>query len=752
MLPVSQELQSYTDAQTCDITSLLQAAGSLVSLGSVILTKGNHDDKAMAIFDAAHSIISSSSDSSLSSLRAIISKNHKMGNRVLSSPSVKAEPSSLPVQLPPDLYEEDECDVGPRILKTPVAADFYTTQNSIFLEAIILFNKGLVYHAKGCLSEAKQLYEVVSFTAQNVLCVTTRVPSTAFMELAMRTHNNLGLINYLERKEGAAAANFETSIHFAKHLAESTKAYRLEYATALSNWCRVIWMRGDISDTLYKVLNEVLRIRGNLLAWDHPDVAAARYNVAVAEYARHDGQKAVPHLLKYLAISTHRSKNRNLDDLDAIPALIVLLLIQNDEKADNVSMELVRGLRTIQDKRQDEGRHSPELASVLNFVGTLLFHQKDFENSLIFFREELRLEEGNSHACRSDGFAQFDETTSVSVTCNNIGRILQELGRFLEAIFYYERALKAGCSDVSEVPPVSHKAASLRVAASSTKLAAARGDASESSFASTNLYSTVWYNLGLIHDKLGSYDRAISAFEMSLRLRQEMFGPDHPDISCLLYNIGVLQMDQQQLNDASATFRKALRIRRNGATGQLNDRHIIKTLERLATMHEAKGNVSSALEAFKQVLAILEMSTEFDELSRMKEMGATLRSIADFHQAVNDLSSAVQAATNSVHKLRMAAELENHQHLRCMNSENISLLESIANMEQLVSSLLLVGSLHHEMCEPLQAETVLREAATIVQHANTAADEIHFTARPSSLYALQEVTFMLATCHCAPQA
>ena len=58
-----------------------------------------------------------------------------------------------------------------------------------------------------------------------------------------------------------------------------------------------------------------------------------------------------------------------------------------------------------------------------------------------------------------------------------------------------------------------------------------------------NLYSTVWYNLGLIHDKMGAFTDAIRAFHMSLKLRRAMLGKDHPDVACLLYNIGVLQME-----------------------------------------------------------------------------------------------------------------------------------------------------------------------------------------------------------------
>ena len=97
---------------------------------------------------------------------------------------------------------------------------------------------------------------------------------------------------------------------------------------------------------------------------------------------------------------------------------------------------------------------------------------------------------------------------------------------------------------------------------------------------------------------------------MSLELRKAMLGRDHPDIACLLYNIGVLQMEQQQLGDASTSFRKALRIIcRVGTTGQLNDYHVVKSLEKLASPDKAKGNINGALEAWCEVLHIQEMSS-----------------------------------------------------------------------------------------------------------------------------------------------
>lgn len=675
-------------------------AESLIQVGSELFTKGYEPD-AMASFDLAFTLLQAASEPIYSSAIKHISQGTQL---LLSDTTQSGEEQNLP-----DLYQEDECDVGPRVIRTTVRPACFDT---IYLEAVLCYNKALIYHDNLDFTEAKRLYQLVLHALQGLL-LGHHIPSLQLLELGTRAHNNIGHICYLGGDEDLARAHFEASLMCARQLADVTKEYRLEYATVLSNWCRVSWMRGDISDNLYNGLREVLRIRSALLRYDHIDVAAAHYNIGVAEYARRRNQKAISHLMQYLHVASKRAES-NQDDLDSIPALIYLLLIQTEDKDDSMSQELVRGLRTLQDKRQDQGPDSPEVASVLNFIGTLLFHKEDFENALLFFQEELRLEEN---------MPESTDDISVSVTCNNIGRILQELGKLNEAVHYYQQALRPEYGDIS----------CLRITKGSTPCSLKPKSTSNPS--SANLYSTVWYNLGLIHDKLGAYADAIGAFEMSLELRRSMLGNDHPDIACLLYNIGVLQMEQQQLSEASNSFREALRIRRRGAAGQLNDKHVVKTLEKLSSLYKTKGNVKGALEASQEVLCIQEHSADYDRESRLRETGVTLRSMAELNHATGDLNQALQLSTQSVQKLRLIFT----------SSLSASVADCLYITEQLVSSLLLVGSLYHELCEPLDATVILREASDTIARARAQ----HVL---SSLDALQEVTSMLAALHCAAQA
>jgi tetratricopeptide (TPR) repeat protein len=193
-------------------------------------------------------------------------------------------------------------------------------------------------------------------------------------------------------------------------------------------------------------------------------------------------------------------------------------------------------------------------------------------------------------------------------------------------------------------------------------------------------------------------------------------------------------MESQELKEASASFREVLRIRRLGSADQLVDRHVVKTLEKLANLHKAKGDVEGALEASRQVLRIQEVSPEYQGSSRLRETGVTLRCIAELHQATGDLVAATESCARSVNQLEQAAaadQLNTFEHTA----------EQVANMEQFVSSLLLMGSIYHESCEPLQAHQVLHRAVMAIQHALASSPAY------ASLSSLGEVTKMLGVIH-----
>jgi hypothetical protein len=196
------------------------------------------------------------------------------------------------------------------------------------------------------------------------------------------------------------------------------------------------------------------------------------------------------------------------------------------------------------------------------------------------------------------------------------------------------------------------------------------------------------------------------------------------------------------------SFHATIRIRKATGEGQLNDKHVIKALERLASLHEAKGDVTSAIETLNAVLSVQTMSLEFDEVNRWKKLGVTQRSIAELYLSINQLGQAVHATRESIEHIRLVV-----QHVKSLQlTSSTDTSDVIAVVEQLVSSLLLMASLYQEMYEPLKANDVLADAAAITHQLTLELEQHDAFLRPASLSAMLEVTSMLAGGCCAPQA
>lgn len=745
-----------------------------LSMGDKFLSN-NQFEEANDAFDSAHRFLTTTPS---------VAQHSSCGssNDTVSTLSSSASLVSSPAHI--DTYHEEECDIGPRTFNSTIVPEDAMGLDIDVLQLMIAYNQALVYHASNNYPLASQLYKFITGTIGTYMA--SGSANATLTHLAMRAHNNLGQIEYSERSEEYAQIEFENALAYARHHYNRSQAtissvistvtiqinpvttlpdQQLEIATVLSNWCRTRWMMGHSDQTVYNAMNDVLQIRSTHLRADHPDIAVAHFNVGRFDYTRHSNEKALKHFLQYMriasstfqeSISERQIESTNEKDaLDPIQGLIYVLQIQNEGKDDEVSTDLVWGLRTLQDKRQDLGLIHSDVASVLNYIGTLLFRRRELDYALCFFAQELRVEE-QLKSQSGNKPVDVDEDVSISVTCNNIGRILQELGRYQEAKYYYQRSLGeeiAGkvCNTQKKTSTVSKKV-SEDVEMSDDEDFDDIDGVSDIPAAAMNLYSTVWYNLGLIHDKMGAFKEAIRSFRMSLKLRRAMLGHEHSDVSCLYYNIGVLQMEQKLLSEATESFKQALAYRHVAGKGQLNDLHVIKTLQKLAKMLKSKGNLKEALNSYNDVLSVLSTSNDLDHRVRSIKMAIVMRDIADLEQAQGNLKVALEHALGSVDLFR---------DVRTSNSDDAMEIDTCEEgrsyVEEEASSLHLVGSLQHELCEPLEAQKAFTEAARLVHSGlntlSAASTNLNDTTTlAATLLPLLEVSTILSNSSCAPEA
>lgn len=688
------------------------AAIALNEVGSKLYASGKQDE-AIEMFDAAAQVVMSQTPPC-----PLLSRRLHWGCQ-----RIKMQGNGVAQfqQHPPDTYLEGECDVGPRPLRQPLHLDASSCiqGDDFILEAMILFNRALVHHSKSELDEAMENYSIaLEILSRN----NTGHPSATMnriAHIALMIHNNMGQICYIEDDEENSMLHFEAAVFWAKQIFGATqeREYTVMFGTVLSNYCRSQWIHGNVDDDTYQAFKTVLELRLSCLPADHHDVACAHYNLGMIAFAKHLDDEAKTHLQDYL---TFAKKKDSSNELDKVPAMTLLLLIENRNKQDKLSLELTRALHALQEKREEFGATHMEVASLLNYVGTLLFHRKELRAAILFYREELRLEKTLMTA---------EAGISICVTYNNIGRILQELGDLPEAIGCYRNALKAEINDSSY-------SIAAAFAAGTTDLPLNGVQDGSASPSTTNLFSTIWYNLGLIHDKMGARREAIMSFQMSLGFRRKILGVDHPDIACLWYNIGTLQMEISRLDDAASSFQEALRIRRLGKLRE-DPKHVLTTLRKLASLQQTRGNIDDALATLTEILEIQESSAFDLHWKTPNAIGQTLRRIADLHEAKGDLSSALSCAERSYLAFKSSGAFMQHDAV-----DNVKAVEEVAR------SLLMLGSLFNETCEPIKAQAAHEEARLIVGNALYRLGGV----RHAALQPLLEASTLQSSARCAPVA
>jgi tetratricopeptide (TPR) repeat protein len=649
----------------------------LHGLGNSLYRSGKAEE-AIESFDSALLMVKSEGtrwDSEAAICPASI--NHKLLYTSINSYSVTLNHA-------PDSFFEGECDVGPRPIHSPLHIEYslLPTPNLSIVMAVLLYNKGVVQHSSG-------IYEAAADTFGQALAALTKnwsrdligsdVVFSCLSHIRALTHNNLGHIRYIEGDDLNAVFHFEAALQLSRYVVhvDDEREWALTKATFASNFARTKWMTGDVSKMdLLCVFREVLRLRSSWLPVDHPDVVCSHLNLGFYLYASGDKNESKVQIKEYLKYATLADSI-----LDPIPAISYLLLIEHDEKDDHLSIEVVRTVRSLLEAREELGAFNAEVASILNYIGTLLFQGRQLEEAMIFYKHELEIE---------DKLARTSDGISVSVTYNNIGRILQELGRLDEAIGCYKRALTTNSSvDLSD-PELGKQTLS------GTSIAFA----SNVHDSILNLYSTICYNLGLIYDRMGSRREAIVAFDMSLQMRQCLFGCDHPDVACLWYNLGTLQIECDELDAAYTSLKEALRIRSIGRF-QEDPKKICATLARLAHLQGGKGLLEEAIATHSEILQLQSASIDSDTIA------ATLFRISELHYARGNNLMALQSAQQSLGIALSSEDLMSSQ----FHGEVLQNVETVAN------TMFLIGSLQHEIGDSDAACHILREAHGLVSSA-----------------------------------
>jgi eukaryotic-like serine/threonine-protein kinase len=157
----------------------------------------------------------------------------------------------------------------------------------------------------------------------------------------------------------------------------------------------------------------------------------------------------------------------------------------------------------------------------------------------------------------------------------------------------------------------------------------------------------LYQTLGGIYQKLGNFPRADSLMEASLAQRRALFGEEHPDVAASLVNLGLLRLQQAELEQADSLVRLGL---------AMTKRFPSANVEPLAAANEALGQVLTEAGSYDEAIATLQSAVALYRRaagdSATPELASSMGELANaqFHAGNYDLSDSLNRAAMAIHR------------------------------------------------------------------------------------------------------
>jgi eukaryotic-like serine/threonine-protein kinase len=144
-------------------------------------------------------------------------------------------------------------------------------------------------------------------------------------------------------------------------------------------------------------------------------------------------------------------------------------------------------------------------------------------------------------------------------------------------------------------------------------------------------------SVAVIQAQLGDYDAAVATTEAVLALREQLLGPEHPDLAVTLHNLGVLRSMLGDLVAARALFERALAIREQALGPEHPD--LADTVDAVGAIDRELGDLAAARRYQERALAI--RITAYGRHHR--KIATSLSNIGSTAAASGDLDGAIDS-------------------------------------------------------------------------------------------------------------
>jgi serine/threonine-protein kinase len=249
--------------------------------------------------------------------------------------------------------------------------------------------------------------------------------------------------------------------------------------------------------------------------------------------------------------------------------------------------------------------------------------------------------------------------------------------------------------------------------------------------------------VGIVHRMRGDYAEAKAAHELSIAIKEEVLGPDHPHLANSLDNLGNALRLTKEHDSSLPLHRRALEIRRRSLGPNHPD--VAVSMTNLGNWYAARGDAADrALELYRGALAIWKQTLEPDH----PRLAAVLNNIGNLHWGRGEYEEALASHERAM-LIREAAHGPNH-HTVAASLHNIGLVhqsrgelaDALAHFErakaiattvrgpkhpQVAMHLHSIGEVYAERGDLVAAIAAYEEALTIKQRAGLDARDVTLT-------------------------
>lgn len=169
--------------------------------------------------------------------------------------------------------------------------------------------------------------------------------------------------------------------------------------------------------------------------------------------------------------------------------------------------------------------------------------------------------------------------------------------------------------------------------------------------ARTLVQSLAQHELACIYSDTGEKKKAGALFEKSLDIREDVFGPDHPELEPVLLDYAILQESRGMYEKAEVLYKRAIEVIENG----FGDKHprLGTSLNRLAGLYEELERGKESLPLYVRALAIKEQvlgKEHYDVGIILGNIAEKLQNLGELEKAETMYQRALKIAENELGK------------------------------------------------------------------------------------------------------